>query len=141
MGCGRVVMPSRGVRRVPVAPRRPCIGMGPRSRRCNNLVSRGDRCCPECLPFLKEKVRVYDVERNKEPGRRFLHSRTWRAIRMAKLSGDPLCERCWAKSKYVAARLVHHKDRDELNNLMENLESLCVECHNLEHPRGRPKDQ
>lgn len=28
---------------------------------------------------------------------------------------------------------VHHKDHDRTNNLLENLEVLCPNCHSLEH--------
>jgi len=61
----------------------------------------------------------------------------WRATRNAKLSKDPLCERHVAMGCTIAAVLVHHKDRNELNNYDENLESLCNECHEAEHKGQR----
>ena len=39
------------------------------------------------------------------------------------------CERCLS-DKYL---LVHHKDRNRLNNDILNLETLCKSCHQKEH--------
>jgi endogenous inhibitor of DNA gyrase (YacG/DUF329 family) len=33
---------------------------------------------------------------------------------------------------------VHHKDRNRLNNALENLEVLCPNCHSIEHLRHTP---
>lgn len=56
----------------------------------------------------------------------------WQKARKIKLRENPLCERC----KRVAV-LVHHVDRDPLNNQRENLEALCRECHDQEHESER----
>jgi len=39
------------------------------------------------------------------------------------------CERCGTKRRSQ----VHHKDRNYLNNALENLERLCHWCHMQEH--------
>lgn len=39
------------------------------------------------------------------------------------------CERC-ASIKFLC---VHHKDQNRHNNVLENLETLCKRCHQLEH--------
>lgn len=42
------------------------------------------------------------------------------------------CERCgW--EKHIAGIVIHHKDRNRDNNVLENLEVLCACCHNIEH--------
>jgi hypothetical protein len=42
------------------------------------------------------------------------------------------CERCgW--DKHIAGIVIHHKDRNGLNNNPENMEVLCACCHNIEH--------
>jgi 5-methylcytosine-specific restriction protein A len=122
---------------MPVAPRRPCSGRGPRRGQCPNLIQRGQYVCGECEPYVKQAIRKYDKERDKDPQRVFLHSTTWRKVREMKLRRDPLCERHIAQGQTVAACLVHHADRDETNTADENLESLCVECHEAEHKGER----
>jgi 5-methylcytosine-specific restriction enzyme A len=122
---------------MPTKPSRPCPGKGPRYRNCPNLIKGNETCCPECKPFEKKAVREYDQKRDETLERRFLHSTRWRRIRDMKLSKDPLCERCLENGRDEAAVLVHHKDRDELNNESANLESLCNACHEEEHKDER----
>lgn len=43
-----------------------------------------------------------------------------------------LCNRCGYK-EHPSILQVHHRDRDRLNNTLENLEVLCPNCHTLEH--------
>jgi 5-methylcytosine-specific restriction protein A len=122
---------------MPIAPRHPCSGAGPRRGRCPNLVARGISCCVDCLPYLKQQTRRYDVERDQTDQRKFLHSRTWRAVREMKLRRSPLCEECERQGKTTAAQLVHHRDRDETNSASENLLSLCTSCHEEIHKGER----
>ena len=42
------------------------------------------------------------------------------------------CNRC-SYDTHQAALVVHHKDYDRSNNLLENLEILCANCHAIEH--------
>jgi len=44
----------------------------------------------------------------------------------------PICHRCDFKQK-PEILIVHHKDRDRSNNLLDNLEILCPNCHATEH--------
>lgn len=41
------------------------------------------------------------------------------------------CEECGDNRKYLL--IVHHKDKDRLNNQEENLTTLCHNCHALKH--------
>ena len=58
---------------------------------------------------------------------------------MKKVNG--LCERCLAKGYIVPAKIVHHKiylneenfGDPEVMLSFDNLEALCLECHNKEH--------
>lgn len=74
--------------------------------------------------------------------RSFYKSRAWEATRKVYLDRvNHLCERCLAKGLVVPARIVHHKIylteenyRDPSVSLnLENLEALCLDCHNAEH--------
>jgi len=68
-------------------------------------------------------------------------SKKWQKLRRYKLLLNPFCERCLKKNIYNSAVIIHHKeyitnlnyeDDDVFFNL-DNLESLCQECHNKEH--------
>lgn len=54
---------------------------------------------------------------------------------------NPLCERCLKNKKYNSAYIIHHKEHvtnmnyenDNIFFNINNLESLCLNCHNKEH--------
>mgnify|MGYP003623507969 CR=1 FL=1 len=71
---------------------------------------------------------------------RFYNSRTWRRVSKAFMQSKRyICERCGG-----AGEVVHHKiylDRwnvsdPEIAYNWENLECLCLACHNVEHGGG-----
>lgn len=51
-------------------------------------------------------------------------------VRLLKTRGKK-CEKCGYKKHEILQ--VHHKDRDRNNNIMENLELICPNCHYEEH--------
>jgi 5-methylcytosine-specific restriction protein A len=89
------------------------------------------------LPWDRKTQREYDKNRDMEPNRQFLHSMTWRKEREIYLNENPLCERCLAQGIVEPATLVHHKDRNQLNQSDENKEALCNACHEKEHENER----
>jgi len=50
-----------------------------------------------------------------------------------------ICERCQDES-FPQEQHRHHKDRDRSNNTPENIEVLCVTCHNIEHGIDRVRN-
>jgi len=67
----------------------------------------------------------------------FYKSKTWRAVSAAYMSSKHyICERCGRP-----ARICHHKTWLNARNIndpettlsFDNLEALCIECHNAEH--------
>lgn len=68
-------------------------------------------------------------------------SKRWQKLRRQKLIQNPMCERCAKKGIYVPAYIVHHKEYiteqnyedDNIFFNINNLESLCKQCHNTEH--------
>jgi 5-methylcytosine-specific restriction endonuclease McrA len=69
--------------------------------------------------------------------REFYHSAAWRRLaRTFLLSRNCICERCGAP-----AVIVHHKahlnpsnvDNPAISMNPDNLEALCLDCHNKEH--------
>jgi hypothetical protein len=63
-----------------------------------------------------------------EYGFRGSHSRWWREFLLKDIG---CCERCGFSDKRVLN--LHHKDRNRANNVRENLELLCWNCHALDH--------
>lgn len=71
-------------------------------------------------------------------------SKRWQKLRKQKVLLNPFCERCQAKKLYVPVWIVHHKVYVDDTNYMDdniffnldNLESLCQDCHNKEHFSG-----
>lgn len=75
----------------------------------------------------------------------FYNSVAWKHCRMAYIKNvNGLCERCLAKGRIRTGDIVHHKipltpanvndPTVTLNH--ENLEYLCITCHNDEHVGG-----
>lgn len=72
----------------------------------------------------------------------FYKSKAWQKCRAAYIREQgELCERCLAKGLISPAEIVHHKqhlDEETIKNTdfslnFENLEALCMKCHNNEH--------
>lgn len=82
---------------------------------------------------------TYDNERKTATKRGY--DWRWKKVRDMKLQQDPLCERCEKKGRITVAVLVHHKKlvstHKELRLVIDNLESLCVACHEAEHKEDR----
>ena len=79
-----------------------------------------------------------------EEARRFYRSKAWQQCRAAYIkSVGGLCERCLAKGFIKPGYICHHKkylDGDKLQDpevalSFDNLEYLCLDCHNAEHFR------
>ena len=113
---------------MPTRPLHPCRHPG-----CPELLDTKEAYCP-----IHKKIRIdrYEKTREKTVARGY-DTRIWGKVRKVKLERNPLCERCEAKGLTTEARLVHHKDRNPHNNDMDNLESLCNACHELEHKSDR----
>lgn len=78
----------------------------------------------------------------------FYNSKAWKVCRegYAKSKGG-LCERCLKQGIYKPGDIVHHKTYITRDNMTDpgitlnwdNLELLCIECHNKEHFKELPK--
>lgn len=78
----------------------------------------------------------------------FYNSKKWRQVSAdykKKVGG--LCERCRAKGFFIPAEITHHKIYLDETNIhdesltynFENLEALCLDCHNKEHFENKAK--
>lgn len=72
---------------------------------------------------------------------RFYASGPWRRLRAIKLAKNPVCEHCDARGMTTIAVDVHHVEpratRQDLALDLDNLVSLCKQCHTIEELRRR----
>lgn len=65
----------------------------------------------------------------------------WQCVRMMKLKQSPLCEVCEKNGRTTAAVQVHHRidlcQRIDLAFDIDNLESVCTECHSIIHKQRK----
>lgn len=80
----------------------------------------------------------------------FYNSTIWRKCAKDYLKYcNGLCERCKANGIYVPASIVHHRKHLTRKNRndprmaygLDNLEALCIACHNQEHFAGSRKNR
>ncbi len=68
------------------------------------------------------------------------NTRQWRKVRKMKLNEYPLCANCEVVGLTVTADMVHHikpvSEHPELAFDIDNLMSLCNQCHNSIEARG-----
>lgn len=108
---------------MPHSPSRPCRKPG-----CHNLTRNRNGFCDVHQNYDKKK---YDKRRLSAQERGYDYK--WRKDRNAYTREHPYCERCYANGIIKPMYCVHHKDRNPRNNEWENFESLCRNCHDIEH--------
>lgn len=91
----------------------------------------------------KKKNREYNNVGNRAERQKIYNTKQWKALSKSYLMQHPLCEECLKNDKITPAQHVHHivsfmNAKDELSRLelaldSNNLEALCVECHNKKH--------
>ena len=69
----------------------------------------------------------------------FYHTAAWKTARQMALRRDHyLCQRCKQQGIIKQGNIVHHvvalKDNWNKRLTLSNLETICAECHNEEHP-------
>ncbi len=112
----------------PFKPKRPCNYSG-----CKEITN--ERYCPKHDHLVKQKQ---DEERGSASERGYNHG--WHKVSEMHLREFPLCAECERQGKTTAATMTHHIKRivdggDKL--AWDNLESLCVECHDVKHKGDR----
>lgn len=75
---------------------------------------------------------------------KFYNDRKWRNLsKKVKKRDNNECQMCKRRGRYAKAQNVHHikelKDYPEFAYEEDNLESLCISCHNEEHPEKLEK--
>ena len=77
--------------------------------------------------------------------RRFYTSTRWRKERDNYRKAHPFCERCLLHGIYKPTEIVHHIEHLTTEKALDasialnsdNLEALCLDCHNKEHTTGK----
>ncbi|WP_173424578.1 HNH endonuclease [Castellaniella defragrans] len=69
-----------------------------------------------------------------------LNSVTWRKLRAAVLTEEPLCRHCAARGITEPATDVDHISGDPSDNSRENLCPLCHSCHSIKTARDHGKN-
>lgn len=74
---------------------------------------------------------------------RMIHTDKWLRLRRAKLTSNPICERCQAEGRITPSQEVHHvtpvedgltvRDKQNLMYDPHNLQALCHDCHVKTH--------
>lgn len=80
---------------------------------------------------------------NKEIDKKY-HTKRWQRLRKLKKIVSPYCEECEKQGRISPVYIVHHKEWINENNYnnddvfynLDNLESVCQECHNKIHFRA-----
>ena len=94
-----------------------------------------NKSCPKCK---QESNKDYDVNIRAKDRKKIYNSNEWLDIReVALLRDNLLCQECLRKGIYTEAKIVHHivELKDDVTKAydLDNLESVCVACHNKEH--------
>lgn len=97
------------------------------------------------MPYLVKPSKPKKKTFNREDRQKIYQSSKWKQLRISKLMSNPLCQKCLQKGKTTLAIDVHHIDsfmnytglmRLQKAYDIDNLVSLCKECHALEHLNG-----
>lgn len=120
--------------------------------RCGTFIQYGSAYCTICRPIVEAEREAKRIEYNKASNRRynktrdpkygrFYNSTDWRVLSRTRLQGDGYrCVKCGA----IASEVDHIKPIQtpegwELRLDYNNLQSLCIGCHNAKHKRFIPK--
>ena len=87
---------------------------------------------PSYLPSKGQRRLAFDRQRNtNDAWRAFINSVPWRKCAKSYLRSHPLCARCLADNRFVAATEIHHTrgQAEEFKFDHDFLEALCTSCH------------
>lgn len=120
--------------------------------KCDNLIPYGAVYCDVCRPIVEQEREDRRLESSRASNRRynktrdpkytrFYNSTEWRVLSRKRLQDDGYkCVKC----KKIASEVDHIKaiqtpEGWELRLDYDNLQSLCIGCHNDKHERFKRK--
>ncbi len=79
--------------------------------------------------------------KTKEQKLKFYKGSPWKKLRLIALDRDNYeCQECKRQGKVSKGQNVHHLKEiyyyPKLALILDNLETLCIKCHNIEHDRN-----
>lgn len=120
--------------------------------KCGNLIPYGRAYCETCAPIVEADRAARLDETRKEGNRRynkrrdpkyteFYRSKAWRALARARIQGDGYkCVKCGAFATEVDHIIpIQTPAGWDRRFDYDNLQSLCVTCHNEKHDRFKKK--
>lgn len=120
--------------------------------KCRKLIMQGNIYCDKCQAIVDadkaerkaisnaKAFKKYNQTKRKPAYVQFYRSNDWKTLRAVKLSqSDYLCQLCKAKGIITLAADVHHiepiSEAWDRRLDIDNLQCLCVGCHNQVHER------
>jgi 5-methylcytosine-specific restriction protein A len=116
--------PETEEKEMPYKPKKPCAHPS-----CAKLTTGR-----YCEAHTKQEAKRYNRS-DRDPDSNKRYGRTWKQIRAAFLSANPLCVMCNRDGRLTPSTLAHHKIKlaDGGTNDWENMMALCQECHSRLH--------
>ena len=122
--------------------------------RCGRLIPYGSTYCEVCAPVM-EKLIAERIERSRRASNRkynkgrdrgytrFYNSREWRVLSRSRLQHDNYkCLSCGMFASEVDHIIPIQTPQGWEKRLdFENLQSLCIQCHNEKHGRFSKRDK
>ena len=122
--------------------------------RCGTLIQYGSTYCTICKPIVEQEREARRLEYSKEANKRynkkrdpkyirFYNSSEWRVLSLKRLQDEGY--RC-VKCKAIASEVDHivpiqTPEGWERRLDYNNLQSLCLACHNAKHDRFKKRDR
>jgi len=115
---------------MPSRPPKPCRHHG-----CKATTTASNGYCGEHQRTSKPKQKPVALTHDRQERHRFYQRAIWKRLRAERLSIEPMCRHCRGKGKLTEATVVDHitpffMPDDALATDQNNLQSLCVSCHN-----------
>ena len=113
-------------------------------RRCKKPIKHPLKYCKNCLPIIEEKNEQLKKEREKKYNQNrnllyssFYNSPDWKLLKNKKMQDEQYrCERCGRLAVEVHhIKPIQTEEGWVLRLVYDNLEALCLECHNYRHNR------
>lgn len=122
--------------------------------RCGTLIQYGAVYCSICKPIVEAEREARRMEYNKASNKRynkgrdpkygrFYNSSEWRILSRKRLQDDGYkCVKCGKVASEVDHIIpIQTPEGWELRLDLDNLQSLCIACHNVKHDRFKKKSK